>query len=63
MTGEQSSKVTLSRPKDKSLETYKAWITEIVLRLNPDAKDTLTEEQWVDKWKRFWAKVEEEPSD
>jgi len=59
MTGEPSGKVTLSRPKDKSLEAYKAWITEITLRLNPNAKETLTEEQWVDRWKRFWAKVEE----
>jgi hypothetical protein len=46
----------LSRPKDKSLESYKAWIKEFALSLNPDAKDTMTEEQWIEGWKKFWSK-------
>lgn len=46
----------LSRPNDKSLESYKAWIKEITLSLNPDAKDTMMEAQWIEGWKKFWSK-------
>ena len=30
----------------------------MVERLNPNAKDTMTEDEWVEKWKKFWSKVE-----
>jgi hypothetical protein len=63
MAKEPSGKITLSRPKDKSLEAYKAWITEITSRLNPDAKSTMTEEQWAERWNQFWCKVEGKSSD
>lgn len=49
---------SLSRPKDNSLESYKAWIKEITLSLNPQAEMTLTDKEYEDGWKRFWAKAE-----
>lgn len=45
-----------TRPRDQSLEAYKGWIQGLALRLNPNAKDTTTEEEWVEKWKQFWNK-------
>jgi hypothetical protein len=48
-----------SRPKDKSLQAYKDWITGVVKRINPNAKDTMTEEKWEESWKRFWSKAED----
>jgi hypothetical protein len=48
-----------SRPKDKSLQAYKDWITGVVNRINPDAKDTMTEAKWVESWKEFWSKAED----
>lgn len=41
--------VTISRPKDKSLKAYKAWIMSLTdpLSGNPE-KDDMTEEEWVD---------------
>ena len=48
-------RATPSRPKDRSLEAYKAWITEIANRLTTDkTKLNLTEKDWVDSWKDFW---------
>jgi len=48
----------LSRPKDRSLESFKKWMTEFVNYINPDHGSSLTEDQWKDKHKRFWAKVD-----
>lgn len=47
-----------SRPMDRSLEAYKAWISAIVQRLNPQAADTMTEAEWIKSWEKFWAKVD-----
>jgi hypothetical protein len=47
-----------SRPKDKSLQAYKDWITSVVNRINPDAEETMTESQWEEHWKEFWSKAE-----
>ena len=55
---DQTKRAILSRPKDRSLESYKAWMREFVSKINPNAKSVLTDEQWEDKWKRFWAKVD-----
>jgi hypothetical protein len=46
------------RPMDKSLQAYKDWIMAMAKSLNPNAKNTMTEEEWVQRWKKFWAKVE-----
>jgi hypothetical protein len=45
----------VSRPKDKSLEAYKAWITEIAERLTTNRMGiSWTEEEWIANWKKFW---------
>lgn len=46
-------KVLLSRSKDKSLEAFKAWITEFTKHLLGREPD-FSEEKWVEFWKRFW---------
>ena len=44
-----------SRPKDRSFEAYKAWITEIAERLTTDKnKLKMTEAEWIQSWKEFW---------
>ena len=44
-----------SRPKDKSLEAYKAWVNEIASRLITNARGIkLTEEDWILSWKEYW---------
>lgn len=44
-----------SRPTDKSLQAFKDWMENMVKRLNPNAQeDTLTEEEWIQNWKKFW---------
>lgn len=53
----QTNQPSLSRPKDESLEAYKAWITEITESLNPGAEPKLTEEQWEAGWKKFWSRA------
>lgn len=53
-----------SRPRDRSLQAFKDWMQGTTYRLNPNAKDTvktkqwIDEEQWIDNWKKFWAKVD-----
>ena len=42
----------LSRPKDKTLESFKAWIREINKKFG--GKETLTDEQYETGWKKFW---------
>ena len=37
-----------SQPRDKSLQAYKDWINGVMKRILPDAKGTMTEEQWVE---------------
>lgn len=59
-SGEKSSGggFTLSLNGDRSLQAYKNLVRGMVLSFVPDAKDTLTEEQWVKSWKKFWAKAD-----
>ena len=52
--------IFFSRPKDESLEAFKAWINETTLKLNPNAKDYVTEEEWRKKWQQFWGKSEDD---
>ena len=47
-----------SKPKDKSLQAYKDWIMGVTLQFNPNAKDTKSEEEWIESWKKFWSKAE-----
>ena len=47
--------LTLSRPKDRSVEAYKAWMMEIAIRLTTEPKAIkLTQAEWVASWKEFW---------
>lgn len=48
----------LSRPKDRSLQSYKDWIMGIALRFDSKAKDNLSEEEWIARWKAFWNKAD-----
>jgi hypothetical protein len=46
---------SFSRPKDKSLASYKAWIFEITRRLTTQKTEMkLTDEEWVANWKEYW---------
>jgi hypothetical protein len=47
---------TRSLAGDKSLEGFKNWINGMTLSLNPNAEETMTEEEWVESWKKFWSK-------
>jgi hypothetical protein len=55
METQLNNKVTFSRPKDKSVEAYKAWIMEIAERLTTEKnKIQLTEAEWRLHWKEYW---------
>ena len=46
---------TSSRPRDRSLDSYKAWIRDIASRLITDsAALTLTDQEWIESWKEYW---------
>ena len=50
-----NKKAAFSRPKDKSVEAYKAWILEIARRLTTEPNAIkLTQAEWVASWKEFW---------
>jgi hypothetical protein len=46
----------LTRPVDRSLKAFKSWILGMTQRLNPNAKDDMSEEGYIELWKKFWAK-------
>jgi len=50
--------INILRPKDKSLEAYKAWMNGIASQLDPEAEIEWMEEQWTEKWKNYWQKQE-----
>ncbi len=55
MENEPYKKITVSRPKDGSLEAYKAWMTAIAKRLTTDYTGIKwTESEWIANWKKFW---------
>ena len=50
-----NKRVRLSRPKDKSVESYKAWIMEIARRLTTEPNAIkLTQAEWMANCKEFW---------
>ncbi len=50
-----TTKPTLSRPKDKSLAAFKAWVTEIADRMFGKGKGgNIPEDEWERSWKEFW---------
>lgn len=44
-----------SRPLDRSLDAYKAWIRRMVAALGGSGEDTMTEAEWEEAWREFWA--------
>jgi hypothetical protein len=46
MEDKSFKKVTVFRPKDESLEAYKAWMTELARNLTTDTIKW-TEEEWI----------------
>ena len=52
---EYTARATVSRPTDRSLESFKAWIAENARRLTTQKTGIkLTEEEWRKSWKEFW---------
>ena len=50
---------TLSLGGDRSLQAYKNWILGIYSAIKPNAReDDLTEEEWVESWKKFWSEAD-----
>lgn len=50
----------VSRPADKSLEAYKAWITKLAKNLDKNSEVKWTEEEWIANSKKSW---KEKPGD
>jgi hypothetical protein len=47
--------ISVSHPKDKSLEAYKTWIMEMAGQLTTERTEIQwTEEQWTENWKKYW---------
>lgn len=58
LKSESVERAKRSRPKDQSLEAYKAWITEIANRLTTQKTAiNLTEEEWIENWEEFWEQM------
>jgi len=51
---DKKKEVLFLRPRDKSLEAYKEWISTLTRFLIGEARDTLTEEEWKTAWQEFW---------
>jgi len=51
----ESRGFTLSLRGDRSLQAYKDMVLGMMSAIKPGYKDTYTEEEWVEKWKEFWA--------
>ena len=45
----------LSRPKDRSMKAFQAWMNEIADRMGVE-KDGISDEKWVELHKKFWDK-------
>jgi sulfur relay (sulfurtransferase) DsrC/TusE family protein len=55
MENKPYKRISVSRPKDNSLEAYKSWMREIAERLTTEKTGIKwTEEEWIAHWKKFW---------
>ena len=55
MKSQSTDRVTLSGPKDQTLDAYKDWIEDIARRLTTQKSTIkLTEAEWTAYWKDFW---------
>jgi hypothetical protein len=47
--------ITVTAPKDRSLEAYKAWIMDIAKKVTTASTEVRwTEEEWAANWKKYW---------
>lgn len=46
--------IFVTRPTDRSLEAYKAWMRELAQKLEKNGEVKWTEEEWIANWKKFW---------
>lgn len=51
-----------TRPLDRNLEAYKAWIQNMVIRLGGSGGD-MTEEEWIEAHREFWSDAGEPEAD
>lgn len=55
MENKPYKKVSVSRPRDQSLEAYKDWMMELAKRLTTEKTGIKwTEKEWIENWKKFW---------
>ena len=55
MEEKSNEKSTLSRPKDRSLEAYKAWVKELgSMFMTQEYEINLTEKEWIESWEEYW---------
>lgn len=57
-----SANRTYTRPLDRSLEAYKAWIQNMVIRLGGSGGD-MTDAEWEAAWREFWSDTGDETDD
>jgi hypothetical protein len=49
--------ITVTRPQDRSLEAYKAWMMDLAKKLTTGSAELKwTEEEWITNWKKYWKK-------
>lgn len=53
-----SSKATFAGPPDRSVESYKVWVAEIVAALGGEIEDDITEQEWADECAAFWRRAD-----
>ena len=52
---DEKPELYLDQPEDRSLAAFKRFINDMMEALGGNmAEGSLTEEQWVAKWKKFW---------
>jgi hypothetical protein len=55
MENKSNGKPTSTRPKDRSLEAYKAWVKDLVKRFTTQKDElNLSEKEWIESWKEYW---------
>jgi hypothetical protein len=52
-----SANFAITRPPDKSLEAYKAWINNMAAALGVEGEEP-TDAEWEAMWREFWAESE-----
>ncbi len=57
MENKQYKSITVTGPKDRSLEAYKAWMMDMANMLTTQPTEIRwTEEEWITNWKKYWGK-------